>query len=221
MHIFQNEQVNTLTRISTIKSVVEEYKSCWSPTILSKVPRNIELLVSWKKPPLGWIKINVDGARDRSSGTIGAGGIARDHNGAWIAGFVYNIGKGGALLAEAWAARTGAQLALDKGYSNVILESDSLDLVNMLNQTENQPLEAPLINLREDIQKILSKVATKEIVHCYREGNLPADVLAKMALSNQNGIMMLQSPPLALANLIYQDMNGVSVARDVNSSEIG
>lgn len=95
--------------------------------------------MSWKKPPGSWMKINVDGAFNETTETMGAGGIIRDHNGSWQVGFVFNIGKGHPLLAKAWAALIGIQIACDRGYNDVILESDSLELVHLLNSTENSP----------------------------------------------------------------------------------
>lgn len=79
------------------------------------------MLVNWKRPPDDWIKVNVDGASNQISGCIGAGGLFRAHNGAWLVGFVYNIGKGHPLLAEAWAALKGIQIALGKGYTKQTL----------------------------------------------------------------------------------------------------
>lgn len=41
--------------------------------------------VQWKKPDMGWIKINSDGATDENRRRWAAGFVARDHTGAFIA----------------------------------------------------------------------------------------------------------------------------------------
>lgn len=60
-------------------------------------------LVSWSRPPPGFIKVNVDGRARGSPGPSAAGGILIDANAFWVCGFVYRIGIAHALLAELWA----------------------------------------------------------------------------------------------------------------------
>ncbi|KAL6199661.1 hypothetical protein ACLB2K_029444 [Fragaria x ananassa] len=59
-------------------------------------------LLTWKKPPENFYKLNVDGSRSSTSGKIGAGEVIRDHNGLWITGFQINLGIGAIVDAEAW-----------------------------------------------------------------------------------------------------------------------
>ncbi|KAK7840494.1 hypothetical protein CFP56_016623 [Quercus suber] len=49
------------------------------------------------------------------------GGLARDHNGKWILGYSFHLGKSTSMMADLWAIR--------HGYRNVYLQSNSkLDL---------------------------------------------------------------------------------------------
>ncbi|KAK8667968.1 hypothetical protein V6N13_105440 [Hibiscus sabdariffa] len=37
----------------------------------------------WTPPPMGWYKLNSDGARSLSGGNAACGGVLHDHHGAW------------------------------------------------------------------------------------------------------------------------------------------
>ncbi|CAL1367953.1 unnamed protein product [Linum trigynum] len=65
--------------------------------------------ISWQPPSSGWHKLNIDGASAGNPGTAGAGGVIRDEQGRWIAGFVAKIGEATAALAELWAFYHGLE----------------------------------------------------------------------------------------------------------------
>ena len=44
------------------------------------------------EPQVGWKKLNTDGASKGNPGLAGCGGVVRDKNGRWIAGFSRRIG---------------------------------------------------------------------------------------------------------------------------------
>ncbi|KAL0349464.1 UNVERIFIED_CONTAM: putative ribonuclease H protein [Sesamum radiatum] len=50
-------------------------------------------IVKWTKPEAGWIKINTDGASKGNPGVAGAGGIARNEEGAVIFAFYETLGE--------------------------------------------------------------------------------------------------------------------------------
>lgn len=58
---------------------------------------------SWVKPPVDWVKLNVDGATSLRTSVASCGGVLRDWNGQWIAGFSKGIGRCNAYMAEEWA----------------------------------------------------------------------------------------------------------------------
>lgn len=185
----------------------------WCPTILQRLPNTTEIWISWKKPPGGFLKVNVDGACDPRSVIIGAGGIVRDHDGKWMVGFIHNIGKGHPLLAEAWAILTGIQIAADKGYSSVIIESDCLELVQLFERPLNLPMGLGLHNIVRESKTLPTSLPTSKVVHCHREGNSCADHLAKMALTSRLGVHMLQVPPATPQGLLVNDYCGAVVER--------
>ncbi|KAF7808881.1 ribonuclease h protein [Senna tora] len=80
-----------------------------------------------------WIKLNTDGSCIKESEAIGGGGIIRNHDGAWIKCFHIFLGSSSSLLAEIWAIDVGINLAASLNLKNIIVESDNLLVVNMLN----------------------------------------------------------------------------------------
>lgn len=58
---------------------------------------------SWKPPYVGCIRINVDGATVQYSTDSACAGIARDHDGFMLDGFMFRMDKGTSLHAELWA----------------------------------------------------------------------------------------------------------------------
>lgn len=64
-----------------------------------------EALVSWIKPQLDWMKMNIDGSSSLVNGLARCGGILRDSSGQWKGGFIYKISDGGGGLGgSSWSA---------------------------------------------------------------------------------------------------------------------
>ncbi|GFY81999.1 hypothetical protein Acr_02g0002390 [Actinidia rufa] len=64
---------------------------------------NSWIRVGWKPPSTGMFKLNIDGASKGNPGKAGAGGLIRNHEGRWVAGFCHNIGTTNSLEAEVTA----------------------------------------------------------------------------------------------------------------------
>ena len=56
--------------------------------------------MTWTKPIAGWGKLNTDGSINSASGIVGYGGLIRDSNGQWVAGFAKKIAANSSLAAE-------------------------------------------------------------------------------------------------------------------------
>jgi len=81
--------------------------------------------VIWQPPVFNWIKCNVDGASEGNPGPASCGGIYRDKNGAFMGAFAYNLGISNSLFAELNGAMYAIELACQKGWNNLWLETDS------------------------------------------------------------------------------------------------
>lgn len=89
-------------------------------------------LTGWDPLPLGWIKINTDGAFRASIHHATAGGLLGSETGAWLHGFFFNIGTCKVTQAKLWGAHTDLILAWVHGYRQVILEVDSQVASNLI-----------------------------------------------------------------------------------------
>lgn len=92
-----------------------------------------ETVVTWLKPPEGWIKLNVDGALRRSLKVARCGGILCDEDGRWLGGFYRFLNDCSILKAGVWVVLEGMRLAAKFGVDCLELESDSLNLVTVVN----------------------------------------------------------------------------------------
>ena len=150
-----------------------------------QIQRNI--IVRWGKPPLGCLKLNVDGAAKGNPRRTGGGGIIRDHNGDVIAGFSKFYGITTNMVAEFNAIRDGLLLCSDLsiGLSTVLIESDSLILVEMFNKGC-----CSLWQLQNQWNEVLCNVKqVRAVQHQFREANAVADCLANVGISKQQSLV--------------------------------
>ncbi|KAE8707883.1 putative sugar phosphate/phosphate translocator [Hibiscus syriacus] len=88
---------------------------------------------SWRKPPAGYVKVNVNGACLLQSGYPAVGVVVRDSEGMVLAGRgSYLDCPQDSMLVEAHALCTGLRLAVALGYSKVLVGSDAQSLVHQV-----------------------------------------------------------------------------------------
>ncbi|KAF7802752.1 ribonuclease H [Senna tora] len=140
---------------------------------------NEYLLISWNPPNEHWTKLNVDGSFWTHSNSVSCGGVFRDSNGIWFRGFTRKMGRGDSLLAEDWAIKTGLDISWGLGIKKIIIEADSLSIINMIEKglDDSHPLSA-IIN---DIRGIAASDWEVEFVHSLRESNKVANALTNWA----------------------------------------
>ena len=143
--------------------------------------------VIWSPPLAGWIKCNTDG----SSNTIASscGGIFRDSNANFISCFAENIGGGSAFHAELPAIMRAVEIANQRRWTNLWIESDSSLAVMAFNNSSMIPccLRNRWINCRNMLYHM-----NFLITHIYREENRCADKLASKGLEIQGVTIWLQ-----------------------------
>ncbi|CAL1414425.1 unnamed protein product [Linum trigynum] len=172
-----------------------------------------EALIGWKKPPIGWHKMNTDGANQSNMGMATAGRVLRDHNGTWLGGFCSKIGTGTALLAELWGVLQGLEFAWKKGSRFLVLETDSQLALQLIEQRRDEV--HPYATILGAIRRLLSQDWMVRLVHTYREGNRVADWLSKHSLVYPFGMYELEAPPLEVNRICYEDEAGTSFPRMV------
>ncbi|KAF3953549.1 hypothetical protein CMV_021021 [Castanea mollissima] len=114
-----------------------------------------------------------------SNGWAGCGGVVRDDQGRWIAGFSKHIGSGRSFVAEMWGFRDGLVLCSNLNFQCLIVEVDAK--ITLLNNDYVNIVVSPLL---DDCKQLLSRFQQVQVRHCYQQANHCADVMARMG-SNQ------------------------------------
>ena len=68
------------------------------------------------------VKLNTDGSSLGNPGLAGGGGLIRDEEGKWIAGFARKIGKTTSFFAELCALRDGLNVCISHNFAAVEVE---------------------------------------------------------------------------------------------------
>lgn len=138
--------------------------------------------VTWTPPSPSVLKINVDGALSKPSSFAGIGVVIQDDAGRLVATLCKHFHVPlGPIEVEAKVFEVGLQLAWDLGFQNVVLEGDSLVMVCALCGLSNPPSSVDSLCL--GMQLISSEFHSINVSHVWRQGNKPAHLLAKFALS--------------------------------------
>ena len=127
---FENVAQNPNLQKQCIAQVVE-YFYCVGKIKMQR--SKVVVNVRWNKPPIGWFKLNTDGASMGNPGKAGGGGLIRDSVGFWVKGFSRSLGTGTSMLAECWALRDGLFLAIQLGIQNLEVELDAKVVVDLIN----------------------------------------------------------------------------------------
>ncbi|XVF61541.1 hypothetical protein PTKIN_Ptkin08bG0137900 [Pterospermum kingtungense] len=128
--VIHGEQVQPTRSIAgRINFLIDEYNKAIHK---EKISHCYEV-VKWKKPPVGMIKINVDGAFRIESNAGSIGVEIRDSDGFVLAAKVCKVDNAQtSFYVEALAALHGLEFAADLGYKRAILESDSFTVIKTL-----------------------------------------------------------------------------------------
>ena len=122
--------------------------------------------------------MNTDGSASGSPGASGAGGVFRNSRGFVKGAFAFNTGISFAYIAELKAAMFAIAKAKELGWNNLWIECDSTWVVHLL---QSRSLDVPWI-VRHQWDTCLADLNCLRVIvfHIYREGNIVADMLAKL-----------------------------------------
>ncbi|XP_054796880.1 uncharacterized protein LOC129302201 isoform X2 [Prosopis cineraria] len=164
------------------------------------------LKLAWNPPCNGWITIKVDGAFDEVNKIAGCGGLIRDHNGNFVHGFMHHIGRGNSLNAQLWACIMGLKGAWDAGFRRAILETDSLQVVRLFGKDVQERF---LAEAEEELVYLIFSMLGRNwkvwLAHRKPEGNVVADLLAKLALQAWPGYHYFNHPPKQVEKLVLEE----------------
>ena len=165
---------------------------------------NLPRTDGWKKPATGVLKLNVDASFLPDAGTGSIGSIIRDSGGNFVAACCdSNAHAIDVASMEALALLAGLKLVEQVGGQSVIVESDSLEVVQaILNPSEYRGTGAVII---DDCRQLIATLGKATIQYCPREANGAAHALARYGASQDVGEVWLVDPPGFLIPILVND----------------
>ncbi|PNY12730.1 TMV resistance protein N [Trifolium pratense] len=150
-----------------------------------------------------FIKLNVDGCCMDNPRNAGYGGLFRDVEGNWLGGFYGSLGFTTNMKAELYAICQGLVTAWDLGYRNILVESDSMEAINYI---EEANIEHDVYgSLVSDIRSLKQRNWSLNLVHSVKEDNACADILSKLGAEQHEVYCFHASPPQQLRWALVAD----------------
>ena len=157
----------------------------------------------WTKPPEDIVKLNVDAAFNIISGSGGTGMVIRDHLGSLISCGRRRLQVEDAATAEASALRDGLLLAGEVGCNKLLVESDCMEVVEIMQNGGNSLGAAAAIY--EECSFLCRSFSRVSFAHCPREANKAAHVLASLAEGSSSDVWH-EEPPDFLVSTLADDV---------------
>ncbi|GAU45776.1 hypothetical protein TSUD_24400 [Trifolium subterraneum] len=148
--------------------------------------------IIWQPPLLNWIKVNIDGASCGNPGNASCGGVFRNNNADFMFAFVDPLGVETSYFAELCGVMKAIEIAFDKNWLNLWVETDSSLVVTAFNNP-SKPVALPLRNRWRNVLFLLNHMNCM-VTHIYREGNKVADLIVNHGLSLSASTSWLTHP---------------------------
>ncbi|MBA0550997.1 hypothetical protein Golob_021901 [Gossypium lobatum] len=135
----------------------------------------------------GWVYLNTDGSVKSLDMFAAAGRLLRDHNGDWIVGFTRYLGNCEVIDSELWGILHGLQIALDRSFQKVIIQTDNLEAVDLIHE---RVYECSNFALVRRILSFLKLSSHWNLQHIPREDNRIADKIVKLRQGREPGLLL-------------------------------
>jgi hypothetical protein len=209
---FEGTEFNQSAIAQQLSSLAIELKFSL-PQKIDKPPKET-VLIGWKPPPPGFLKLNTDGSALGNPRPANAGGLIRDNNGKWIKGFSRVIGTTNSFAAELWGLRDGLELARKLDITKLIVEVDAKAVVDIILTDNIQILDThPYSALIHDCRYMIQSFEEAILQHIHREGNFCAYLLSKARCISEPVFSKFTSPPSFVVSQLLADIWGVSYPR--------
>ncbi|MBA0799343.1 hypothetical protein Gohar_009864 [Gossypium harknessii] len=111
-------------KVWTKSFVAKEFINQWACTSMT--------VGRWQLLGLGWVKVDVDGSVARQISKVAIGEAMRGSSGGCLVGLKMTVGLLGILQVEVKAILEGIELAWNRGFREVELESDNTMLIEFI-----------------------------------------------------------------------------------------
>ena len=161
--------------------------------------------IMWSKPAPGSYKLNVD-ACFFSNSTCASGVVLRNEKGEAVAGaddLLDNLLD--APTTEARALLKGLQLIEDLGCRPVVVESDSLQIVEAFNGVID--IWSSYAAILIDCFHTARRIGQVKVQHCPREANVVAHKIARHAFDLNSALFWDRIPPSFIMSDVLNDVS--------------
>ncbi|KAL5802726.1 hypothetical protein ACOSQ4_031031 [Xanthoceras sorbifolium] len=168
----------------------------------ASILRGVISHIAWSCPPASLLKLNVDASIQAPAGMIGLGAIFRDGEVNVLLSAAIRMELVALVArAEGHAIKFGIFIALDVGLWSLVVESDSLSVINLILQKS-----VPLMGLvLEDIFHIAGNDSVSTFCFAPRIANRGAHALAQLNCSLTHLLVLLEDYPSSIADVILDD----------------
>ncbi|XP_057775250.1 uncharacterized protein LOC130994229 [Salvia miltiorrhiza] len=168
---------NSFPKMGHMDNKWKDYLVIWQMGVRPRVRPPPEMTsVYWSPPAYLWLKANSDGSAMEAPGRIYAGGVFRDWRGFVRGCFHVEGGLGFAFEAELLRVISAIQLAHRWGWNKLWFEADSSYVVHILS-TKSTRVPWRFKAIWNQALLLLERIDYR-ISHIFREGNVPADIMA-------------------------------------------
>ncbi|XP_042968927.1 uncharacterized protein LOC122301581 [Carya illinoinensis] len=185
--VFENAFTHPNALVKKSRKTLEEYKVLQQKQ-MKQHGRNAQIQNRWQPPPIGVTKINWDASLNEDRGRAGFGLVARDHTCSILA--TKKLSKPclmDPLLAESMGGLYAADMAYEMDCRLVILEGDSLTIVQGIEKQIDRWDRVGMI--LSDIKHRLVSLTSWRVSHVKRCGNVHAHNLAKEAVLSPGDVV--------------------------------
>ena len=180
-----------------IQALAANYKGAESRAPPHEIP--------WCKPAAGTYKLNVD-ARYFNNGMGASGVVIRSDKGEPIAGagdpLIHMLDVD---MAEAMALQKGLHLVEMIGCRPVVVETDSLKIVQAFN--ERTDVWSPYTAIIMDCFQTVRRIGQVKVQHCPREANKVAHKIARFVFNSKVPLVWDGDPPSFIATDVLNDVS--------------
>jgi ribonuclease HI len=205
--VFGGDFMSPRRILETASTQLENFSKAKAGRRMGSANHSVPENTKWSKPSPGWIKLNwdaADAAIDSGTQKMGIGIIARDHTGSVLASACSSRPHiTNPTVAEAIAAWKLAEVCSSLGFSKVVLEGDSLEVVKAL-QMEG-PFWRRFGSTINDAKILLNSLEEWRVCHVKRTGNVAAHNLAKRGLNVDEDQLWHTALPFFIHDIVLPD----------------
>jgi ribonuclease HI len=154
---------------------------------------------------LGYVKVNWDASLNVRNGVVGLGYVIRSDDGVIVgAKCCACMVEANPLLAECMAAYSAMNFCKDMGFSKIICEGDSLQVVKAICDPSSTFVK--IGHFVDAIRKDASDFTSCSWAHCCREANVVAHQLDRKASSKCLSYSWIEEMPLFISDASFRDL---------------